>query len=143
MHKWIEDVHMTVCQHIFCTCIILIDSLFFIRIRRICSAEPRYQHRKRKHRNATHCKRAFYHILNDLSHNYYFALYTSSSLFRNVYSSFTHNYSKTSLQRLSIIIMILINSQVDTPIKQKRWQLKATSVDYLIIDYLIIIYIFS
>jgi len=26
--------------------------------------------------------------------------------------------------------MILINSQVDTPIKQKRWQLKATSVDY-------------
>jgi len=39
--------------------------------------------------------------------------------------------------------MILINSQVDTPIKQKRWQLKATSVDYLIIDYLIIIYIFS
>ena len=33
--------------------------------------------------------------------------------------------------------MILINSQVDTPIKQKRWQLKATSVDYLIIDYLI------
>jgi len=26
--------------------------------------------------------------------------------------------------------MILINSQVDTPNKQKRWQLKATSVDY-------------